>query len=154
MAHDLLAMDLSGFNVRQKPDTRELLAQKLQSLDPIARWWFDCLDGGALTAEGKWADFIATEAAIKGIVELAGGRLYKKPSPADVVQALLKLCPSAAKTQQQDNLRRHRGLSVPSLRQARAEFEEYIGGAINWDSDDALKGSHSAPDAADGEGEF
>jgi hypothetical protein len=154
MVHDLLAMDLTGFNVRQKPDTKELLAQKLQSLDPIARWWFDCLDGGALTVEGHWADFVATEVAIKGIVELAGGRLYKKPSPADVVQALLKLCPSATKTQQQDNLKRHRGLSLPSLRQARAEFDAYIGGAIRWDSDGAGKGGDSVPDAANGEGEF
>jgi hypothetical protein len=154
MAYDLLAMDLFGFNVRDKPNTHELLEQKLQSLGPIARWWHDCLDGGGLTAEGNWADFIGTEVAIKGIVELAGGKLYKRPSPADVVQALLKLCPSAAKMQQQDNLKRHRGLSVPSLRQARVEFEQYIGGAINWDSDESLKGSDSVPDAANGEGEF
>jgi hypothetical protein len=154
MVYDLLALDLSGFNVRDKPNTQELLEQKLQSLGPIARWWHDCLDGGGLTAEGGWADFIGTEAAIKGIVELAGGRLYKRPSPADVVQALLKLCPSAAKKQQQDNLGRHRGLSLPSLQQARAEFEAYIGGAISWDSDESLKGSDSVPDAANGEGEF
>lgn len=152
MVHDLLAIDLSNFNVRQKPDTKELLEQKLQSLGPVARWWHDCLNGGGLTAEGNWADFIATDAAIKGIVDLAGGRLYKKPSPADVVQALLKLCPSAAKKQKQDNLGRHRGLSFPPLQQARAEFEQYIGGAINWDSDDAS--GDSVPDAANGEGEL
>lgn len=154
MAHDLLAMDLSGFNVRQKPDTKELLEQKLQSLGPVARWWHDCLNGGGLTAEGDWADFIGTEVAIKGIVELAGGRLYKKPSPADVVQALMKLCPSAAKKQQQSGLARQRGLSLPPLQQARAEFEQYIGGAISWDSDQSFKGSDSVPDAANGEVEF
>ncbi len=154
MVHDLLTMDLSGFNVRDKPNTNELLEQKLQSLGPIARWWHDCLDGGGLTGEGGWADFIATDAAVKGVVELAGGRLYKKPSPADVVQALLKLCPSATKVQQQDNLKRHRGLSLPPLQQARAEFEAYIGGAISWDSDQSLKGSDSVPDATNGEAEF
>jgi hypothetical protein len=151
MVHDLLAMDLSGFNVRQKPDTKELLAQKLQSLDPTARWWHDCLSGGEVDADGNWTDFVATEEAISGIVELAGGRLYKKPSPADVVQALLKLCPSAAKTQQQDKLKRQRGLSLPPLQQARMEFEQYIGGAINWDSDEPLENAVSIPDAPDEE---
>jgi len=154
MVHELLAMDLSGFNVRDKPNTQELLEQKLQSLGPIPRWWHDCLDGGGLTPEGDWGDFIGTEVAINGIVELAGGRLYKKPSPADVVQALLKLCPSAAKAQQQDNLKRHRGLSLPSLQQARIEFEQYIGGAIRWDSDESLEGSDSAPAPANGESDF
>ncbi|TRZ91885.1 MAG: hypothetical protein D4R84_13470 [Rhodocyclaceae bacterium] len=154
MAYDLLALDLSGFNVRQKPDTKELLEQKLQSLGPVARWWHDCLNGGGLNAEGHWADFIATEVAIKGIVELAGGRLYRKPSPADVVQALLKLCPSAAKKQQQDNLGRRRGLSLPSLQQARAEFEAYIGGAISWDSPDDSEGSGAGTAGDMGEGDF
>jgi hypothetical protein len=151
MVHELRTMDLTGFNVRQKPETKELLAQKLQSLGPIPRWWHDCMNGGGVDADGHWADFIATEAAISGIVELAGGRLYKKPSPADVVQALLKLCPSAAKTQQQDKLKRQRGLSLPPLQQARAEFEQYIGGAINWDSDEPLENAVSIPDAPDEE---
>ena len=37
-AHDLLAMDLTEFNVRAKPNTRELTEQKLQSLDKFPRW--------------------------------------------------------------------------------------------------------------------
>ena len=154
MVHDLLAMDLSGFNVRDKPNTHELLEQKLQSLGPIARWWHDCLDGGGLTAEGDWDTFIGTEAAIKGIVEFAGGRLYKRPSPADFVQALLKLCPSACKKQKQDNLARQRGLSLPSLCQARIEFEQYIGGALRWNSDESLEGSGSVQDDASGKDNF
>ena len=154
MVHELLTMDLTGFNVRQKPETKELLAQKLQSLGPIPRWWHDCLSGGGVDADGNWADFISTDAAVKGIVELAGRRLFKTPSPAEVVHALLKLCPSAAKKQQQDNLKRQRGLSLPPLQQARAEFEQYIGGAINWDSDESLKDADSLQNATNGEPPF
>ncbi len=43
MVHDLYAMDLSEFNVRVKPATKELLEQKLSSLPHIERWWHDCL---------------------------------------------------------------------------------------------------------------
>lgn len=132
MVHDLLAMDLSGFNVRNKPDTKELLEQKLQSLGPIQRWWHDCLCQGEQFSEGGWPEFISTEGAITSIWEMAGGKMHKKPAPMDVVQALIKLCPSAEKAQKKEALSRQRGLSLPTLQQARAEFEQYIGGKVNW----------------------
>lgn len=128
MAHDLLEMDLSGFNVRDKPDTPELLEQKLRSLEPIERWWHDYLDSGG----ERWPDFISTEDAIVGIVEVSGGKLYRKPAAIEVVQALLKLCPGARKKQVQLNYARQRGLSLPPLAQAREEFEQYIGGKVTW----------------------
>lgn len=145
MVHDLLAQDLSDFNVRLKPDTPELLAQKLLSLGAIPRWWHDCLSDGAFTCEGAWPDFISTDAAIKGVVEMAGGRLYQKPSPSDLVQALLKLCPSARQKQKQETLGRHRGLLLPDLQQARAEFEQYVGGAVSWEKAAAADDNPSGP---------
>ena len=137
MVHDLLAQDLTDFNVRRKPDTPELLAQKILSLGAIPRWWHDCLSAGAFTPDGAWPDFISTELAIKGVVDMAGGRLYQKPSPSDLVQALLKLCPSAYQKQKQETLGRHRGLSLPDLERARAEFEQYLAGTVSWDKSDA-----------------
>ncbi len=136
MVHDLQALDLTEFNIREKPDTKELLAQKLQSLGPIECWWYDCLDAGA-SAEGGWPKFLRTDSAIESIVKLNGGKLYRNPTPHDFVQKMLKLCPSAVKKQQQDHHSRHRGLALPGLQQARTEFEQYIGGAVNWDSDAA-----------------
>lgn len=133
MVHDLLAMDLSGFNVRAKPDTKELLEQKLQSLGPIPRWWHDCLSSGELSVDGDWPAFISTADCIKDIWEMTGGKSFKKPAAIDVVQALLKLCPSAISKQQNDSMGvRKRGLALPSLDQARAEFDKYIGGSVNW----------------------
>jgi len=133
MAQDLLAMDLSDFNVRKKPNTKELLEQKLHSLDPIARWWHDCLDRGAIGEdEEKWPDFVSTANAINGIMEVAGGRIYRKPSALEVVKEMKKLCPSAMQKQKQTKGDRHRGLSLPSLQQARDEFERYIGAEVPW----------------------
>ncbi len=132
MVHDLLAMDISNFNVRHKPETQQLIEQKLHSLSPIARWWFDTLDNGDITGEGEWSDFIMTSAIIQGVSELAGKRLFKKPGAIDVLREMAQLCPSATKHQQGSRFGRNRGLKVPSLEQARLEFQQYIGGMIEW----------------------
>jgi hypothetical protein len=132
MVHDLLALDLTNFNIRQKPETQQLVEQKLHSLGPIARWWFDTLDSGDLAGEGQWPDFIKTSAIITGVVELAGNRLYKKPAAIDVLREMVQLCPGATKHQLGSRSGRNRGLKLPCLEQARQEFERYIGGRVEW----------------------
>lgn len=132
MVHDLLAINLSDFNVRQKPNTKELVEQKIHSLDPIQRWWHDGLYNGAFTDSDKWPEFISTSDAINGINEVNGGRMHKKPSALIISQALHKLCPSAKQHQQQSQFSRHRGYLLPPLQQARTEFEKYIGGVVEW----------------------
>jgi len=132
MVHDLLAMDLSGFNVRAKPHTQELLEQKLQSLEPIARWWYGRLVDGELGADDDWPDFLATDAAIAGVMDFTGGKLYRKPSAQDIVKALKKLCPSAVPDQKETGLGRKRGLELPPLEKARSDFDRYIGAAVTW----------------------
>ncbi len=131
-AYDLLAMDLSGFNVRNKPNTKALLEQKLQSLEPIPRWWHDYLSCDWAAAGAKWPAFMSTEAVINGVVEMAGGKLYRRPAAIDVVQVMARLCPSASKMQRQQDSVKRRGFSLPPLDQARAEFEQYIGGVVAW----------------------
>ena len=132
MTHDLLAMDLSGFIVRDKPETRELLVQKLQSLDATPRWWYDCLQAGAMSDDGEWPEFISTADAIEGIVEFSGNKLFRKPAAIDLIRSMQKLCPSAHKKQRKTASGRQRGLALPSLEQSREEFERYIGGSIEW----------------------
>ncbi len=157
MVHDMLSMDLSDFNVRNKPNTKELVEQKLHSLDPIQRWWHDCLYNGAISGGDKWPEFISTADSILGIIEVNGGRIHKKPSALIISQALHKLCPSAKQHQQQSQYSRHRGYLLPSLQQARAEFESYIGGVVEWPVLDQPEeptshvplGSSSAPRAPD-----
>jgi len=148
MLHVLKEMDLSGFNVRDKPSTEALIDQKLMSLGPYARWWFDCLDRGYViagdrvdlheTPDGEWTEFISTETALNGIKELSGGRLYKNPIAKEVQSAISKYCPSAAQGQRKENGKRKRGVILPNLTIARNEFEKYIGGAVDWlDTDES-----------------
>jgi hypothetical protein len=127
-----LQIDLSEFNVRSKPNTKELVEQKLHSLDPIQRWWHDALYNGTIADANNWPEFISTADAIDGIIEVNGGRMHKKPSALTISQALHKLCPSARQHQQQTRYERHRGYLLPPLQQARAEFERFIGAVVQW----------------------
>ncbi len=134
LMHDLLAMDLSGFNVRAKPSTAALVEQKLLSLAPVERWWFNVLSQGHVEGSDDWQDFISTTDIIAAVMDFSGGKIFRKPSPVEVVKAMKLICPSATNKQQQESLGRHRGLSLPGLEQARREFEQYIGGVVTWGS--------------------
>ena len=70
MVFDLLQIDLSGFNIRSKPNTKELVEQKIHSLDPIQRWWHDGLYNGTFANGDNWPGFISTQTAIDGINEV------------------------------------------------------------------------------------
>jgi hypothetical protein len=133
LVHDLLATDLSDFNVRQKPNTKELTEQKINSLGPIDHWWYECLlQGSIFDDEERWQEFVSTTKAIEGIIAIAGGRLYRRPGPRDVVQEMKKLCPSAEHWQKQVNGIRNCGFILPNLEQARDEFAEYLDGPVDW----------------------
>jgi len=144
MMHDLLVLDLAAFNVRDKPDTNELLEQKLQSLNPIQRWWHDRLYQGFIdgepvgngftevNAKAQWPEFLSTLAAIQGVITVSGGRFYRKPAAIDMAKAIKEMCPSARQEQVTTQGSRKRGFVLPELEQARSDFDRYIGGKVAW----------------------
>lgn len=82
MLHDLLAYDLSGFNVRAVPTTEGLQRQRKLSLPTTEAWWLDCLERGyvfrsrlGLEAElSNWLDRVTTELLHASYVEFAKAR--------------------------------------------------------------------------------
>lgn len=50
MLHDLRKVDLRCFNIREPPASKALGEQKVQSLDPHAKWWLDKLMAGELVS--------------------------------------------------------------------------------------------------------
>ena len=68
MIYDLLHLDLSGFEVRDIPDSKALAEQKKHSLDSIDRWWLAVLERGfvwrsrhGLPVFNAWHEFVSTE---------------------------------------------------------------------------------------------
>lgn len=129
--HKLQTADISNFNVRQVPITQEKAEQKLLSLAPTHSFWLQCLQDGAPPDLEIWPEFVSTQTLLEEILN-HGGRTHKKPIARDITQALMKVCPSAQLSQRRVNGRKVRGLLLPSLEVARAEFSAWIGGTINW----------------------
>jgi hypothetical protein len=82
LLHDLLAMDLTCFNVRAVPSTEGLQRQKKLSLPTVDAWWLDCLARGyvfrsklGLEKElSTWLSPITTELLFASYIEFAKGR--------------------------------------------------------------------------------
>jgi hypothetical protein len=82
MLHDLLAYDLSTFNVRAVPTTEGLQRQRKLSLPTTEAWWLDCLERGyvfrsrlGLEAElATWHAKVTTELLHASYVEFAKAR--------------------------------------------------------------------------------
>ena len=128
----LLKADLSSFNVREKPHTNELMRQKLKSLSPVQQWWFECLSHGEVIIGAGWPTFISTESAIKGVCDMPGSRASHKPAAIEFAQLLKEFCPSSSKKQVTLDGARQRGFVLPSLKQARVDFANYMGGEMTW----------------------
>lgn len=79
MLHDLMQHDLTGFNVRDVPDTDGLQEQKKLSLDTSAAWWVDCLHRGYVYRSklglekhfGEWREIETTEVLYNSYTEFA-----------------------------------------------------------------------------------
>ncbi len=85
MLHDLLALDLSGFNVRQPPATEALEEQKKLTLPIPEQWWADCLHrGGVVNPMGleefaRWEPFASTSRLHASYMEFARARGERHP---------------------------------------------------------------------------
>lgn len=134
-AQELIHMDLTGFNVRAKPNTRELTEQKLQSLDKFPRWWFDCLSQARITNHHtEWPEFISSTSLLSAFKESEKTiRSFKPVIDRDAVAFMSKICPSARREQSMEGNHRRRGYLLPSVEVAREEFEKYIGDRVEWE---------------------
>ena len=63
MVHDLLQMDLSSFNVRQRPKTKEHLKQKIQSLSGFERYWYEVLVNRGIPGPHRYVEQWLRDAA-------------------------------------------------------------------------------------------
>jgi len=146
--HYLEGVDLTSFEVRKKPKTNEHLAQKIKSLQGFQRYWYEVLLSGNFDAgisrytEGEvWSDpiFMPTSELIREYTLFnKNAQRHQTVQSAEVVTDIQKICPSAIPARKLYKQRQlapkvqRRGLQLPDLATASAEFEKVIGGAIQW----------------------
>jgi len=139
MLFDLLAYDLTGFDVRDVPQTEALRDQKLHSLRGVASWIFDCLQreqigpvewtkaGASIASEdahARYRDHSAQQREYRPLPEQAWGRELRK-----VLGAVRVTRPRGG-----SDTRRPRVLAFPPIEEARQTFEKYMRiDRIEWD---------------------
>jgi hypothetical protein len=152
----LLDFDLSSVDIGVIPVTEQLLDQKLESLDPIQRWWLSTLREGKLP--GGY-DAVANACPVKALYQryLNHASMTHVRNPRSIETqfgiALRRLMPlSAARkpllTRRRDLYRTYYDpgpnvlgeelgyvYELPSLSACRQRFDELIGHKIDWDGD-------------------
>jgi hypothetical protein len=134
-AYALQQTDISSFQVRDKPNTNELLKQKLASLDAISQWWADRLMlGGQLSSDASWSDWVSTQNLYNDFSDTLRTNYSRTrvPSTREFIEKLKTLCPDISPDQRGSANSRKRGFVFPSLEIARTSFEARLGGAVSW----------------------
>ncbi len=139
MVHDLLQLDISKFNVRNRPKTKEHLSQKLQSLTGFERYWYELLTTGILSQDQysatRWndPDFVSTNEFIRCFRQYDKNAERYRTTQSHVVSACIdKFCPSAIKTRRKSGGIQGRGYHLPHIDIARQEFDKAMGGGVDW----------------------
>jgi hypothetical protein len=136
MMHDLLNLDLTGFNIRKRPLTEEHLNQRLQSLGGFERYWYEVLQSGMFDVYSDWDKFrfISTTTLIDKykVYDKNAGR-YNPIQEQQIATTLSKLCPSANKVRKKMIGKQERGYDLPGIKLARKEFETMLGTSVEWE---------------------
>lgn len=133
-----LDFSIEGTDVNDAPKTRGLLEQKLRSLQPFQRWWFECLSQGQIVCgvSEKWPDRISKEMMRESFARyvrqehIKGGWL---PSSRQFTQMLMENCRSArADVLVQTDDKRAHAYGLPVLESAQKDWEKFIGHEVEW----------------------
>lgn len=139
MMYDLMQLDLTDFNVRKRPITKEHTNQRLQSLSGFERFWYEVLQTGSFkngfypVTPWNQSVFISTDSIIQAYKEYDRNATKYQPLQSQQLAATLKkLCPSAVNDRQTVLGRQERGYQLPTISIARNEFEKLMGTSIDW----------------------
>ena len=145
MSYDLKQLNLSSFDIRNRPESSELLSQKIESLPSLERFWFDCLWRGqscrltTMYKELRYEDwrlggFWPTQELLECYLFIAkSAQRYQSVTFKNIADSLEKICPSARRTRKSESGSRSWGYDLPTIEVARKEFEKHLGGSvIGW----------------------
>lgn len=137
----LQEVDISPFTVGVAPKTSGLLNQKIHGLPPIYQWWYDCLREGQIIGadfERGWCEFVRCDVLrASAQKEMKSRNIHARmPTSAGMTQELKIACPSLKTTPRNIDGDSVRVYKLPSLLQARAEWETYIGHKTRWETED------------------
>jgi hypothetical protein len=143
---ELLNCDVSEFDPYNVPQTKELLQQKLLSLDPQSEWWFEKLDSAMLLPTMDWNAPVPIQGLYLDYVQhcrLTGQRLPKSINfLANKIRSLLPIEPTVSRNRLQHDIEFPTGKLVigtlqtfwrlPPIDLCREFFEKKARATIDW----------------------
>ena len=145
LVYDLKQRDLSSFDIRSRPESSELLMQKIESLPHFERFWFNCLwDGETCNVSSYYkvlqkqdwrlGGFWPTKEILESYLATAKtAERYQSVTSKNISDTLEKICQSAKRERKCESGSRSWGYDLPPIQVARIEFENYLGGSkLSW----------------------
>lgn len=137
----LLDYDLKGINLRIIPKTEGLLGQKIQSLDPIKKWWHDSLAEGRLQGSTieHWPERIlkrdVREALYRHLAE-TGMKKTWLPGEREIGQKLKSFCPEIetnSRWKEAGETEREWGYEFADLAKCRKWWSKFLNQEVKWE---------------------
>jgi len=134
----LTDFDLSKTDVNVVPKTEGLLNQKIESLNPSAAFWFQCLTEGEIPGssfeDDTWPEKVEKFQMRSSAIRYARERNIRGYIADDRAfgRTLKNCCPSIEIIRKRVNGERSRIYTLPGLEVARKQFSEFIGHEIEW----------------------
>ena len=145
MVYNLIQLDLTSFDIRNRPESSELLMQKIESLPHFERFWFNCLwDGETYSISAYYKELHKEEWRLGGfwptkemldsyLATAKSAQRYQSVTSKNISDTLEKICPSAKRGRKSESGSRSWGYDLPPIQVARIEFENYLGGSkLSW----------------------
>lgn len=136
----LKEFDLSNVDLNMPPGTDALMAQKEHTFGPVDSWWFSCLKEGNILGSGLdgWPAEVPRQVLRDAFITEVDRQKIRGKVPNSIWfgRAFKKVAPSSAKiVEKNEGGLRLRAQVIATLEQARAEWEVFVNGKVNWDED-------------------
>jgi hypothetical protein len=147
LLHFLLGVDLTGWEIRNVPQTKALLDQKIRTMPRENQWWMDKLINGYVqTGHKNWPREIDCEAVWAMYAKDMHDQQERHPlTKVQFGRFFKKVCgPKLKRKQAYRGTERPYVYLLPSLEDCRDEFDQNFGGPYDW-SDDGQLGQEGMP---------
>lgn len=153
--HFLMTRDLSGFDVRKFPKTEALQEQKVLSMSPEEQWWFEKITDGGLAGDSwpgelpksdlhrDYTNYCERQRIMRRVSPIALGKFLKRVLPGGYPQTFQKLTEVAIQDRYgHESYRKAKAwfYGMPSLKDARAWWDDRFGGPYPWPDVDEVRG--------------
>lgn len=139
LMRELLDFKIKGIDINDAPDTVGLLEQKIESLNAIHSWWFSSLKEGMILNlsdfNEDWPATAGREQVRKAFLDYSRQRGIKSwlPDAAAFGRHFTQALPGVQTKRMREGENRQRLYILPTLSEARNQFEHFIGHRLEWD---------------------